>query len=345
MGLGTDSFEDAMRAAKPQKWNTKFIEDWKTAAPRLSKILDAEGNFKSMDEASGRIREAANDIWADEVKPIIKNHNAEVVNTDPVYDALKKEADILSQNDPSAGKVLDTMAEDFNPSKLKTVEQLESRLEFYNKKLRASGFYSKPSEEQNALLGTDPQITAWKTGADAIRENLYAHLSNTPDGVNIEKLKNEYGAMSNVAKSVKGQVNVAGRQVPISLKQAIGLAAGIAHGGPTGVAAAALPIIDKLYNDPTALLNRAISKSAGPGIVRQVATAAGKVAKTAIKTGAAQVGGPKQPEEQTNPDGTPIAEAGQEQPWVRMAMSNGQHVEIHPEDVEEAKNRGLKEVA
>jgi len=312
VGLGTTSFEDAMRAAKPSKWNTKFIQDWQTAAPRLSKILDAEGKFSNMDEAAGRIREAANDIWSQEVQPIIKNHATEAVNTDPVYDAVRaKITPSMQKFNPEGAKVIDKIANEYNPSKVLSVQELESDLEHLNSELKATGFYSKPSEEQAAMLKVNPQIAAWDAAAGGIREQLYSHLS--AQGENIEELKNAYGAMSNVAKSVKGQVNVAGRQVPISLKQAIGLAAGISHGGATGAIAALMPIVDKLYNDPTALLNRAIGKSAGPGLAEQAAPVAG----AAIKTATAQ------------PVGT----------WVRMMM-NGKPVEVHPEDVSEAQKRG-----
>lgn len=316
VGLGTSSFEDAMRAAKPSKWNTKFIQDWQTAAPRLNKILDAEGKFGSMDEAAGRIREAANDIWTQEVQPIVKDHATEAVVTDPIYDAVRAKITPSMQKFNSEGaKVIDKIANEYNPSKILSVQELESDLEHLNSELKATGFYSKPSEEQAAMLKVNPQIAAWDAAAGGIREQLYKHLSGHDE--NIEELKNAYGAMSNVAKSVKGQVNVAGRQVPISLKQAIGLAAGIAHGGPTGIAAAALPIIDKLYNDPTALLNRAITKSAGPGLASEAAPVAG----AAVKTATAQ----------------PVGQ------WVKMII-NGKPVEVHPEDASEAEKRGAKRV-
>lgn len=330
-GLGTTSFEDAMRSAKPSKWNTQFVKDWETAAPRLQKVLENGGDFKDFNDASGRIREAANDIWTDEVKPIITNHSAEVVNTDPIYDAIRNKATKSMQKfNPDGAKALDTLASNYDPSKILTVADLESDLEHLNAEMKGSGFYSKPSEEQAAMLKTDPQIAGWDAAANSLREQLYKHL--TKQGENIEELKDAYGAMSNIAKTVKGQVNVAGRQAPMSLKTIIGLTAGIAHGGPTGIAAAAIPIFDKLYNEPTALLNRAISKSAGPGVVRQAAQAVRDVAKTATKAAGGAIANTPASGPDTNS-------------WVRVQASNGKAYFVHPEDLDEAKKRdpGLKE--
>ena len=343
IGIGGSSFEDAMRAAKPGKWNQQFITDWQTAAPRLAKLLDSEGKFNNLDEAAGRIREAADDIWTQEVQPIIKKYEADAVNTDPIYDGIRNRiTPSLQKFNPDSAKVIDDIANHYNPSKVLSVGELEADLEHLNSEIKATGFYSKPTEEQAAMLKTNPQITAWDAAAKGIREQLYSHLSKTPRmETDIEELKDSYGAMSNVAKTVKGQVNVLGRQVPVSMKQAIGLAAGIAHGGPTGAIAAALPILDKLYNDPTTLLNRAISKAGAPGVIRQVGAVAAPIVKSAVKEGASKVG------MQHHQAGEPIAEAAPEQsPWTRMALPNNQgHVEVHPEDVSEATKRGLTVVS
>jgi hypothetical protein len=80
----------------------------------------------------------------------------------------------------------------------------------------------------------------------------------------MRNLKKTYGAMRDVEDKIRGQVNVSGRQSPMSLKEMIGLTAGIVHGGPMGWAAALLPIVDKAYNSPTSLLNRAVSAAKPP---------------------------------------------------------------------------------
>jgi len=106
----------------------------------------------------------------------------------------------------------------------------------------------------------------------------------------MQELKKTYGAMRNVENEIRGQSLVAGRQAPMSLKQIIGLTAGVAHGGPLGWAAAAVPFLDKVYNSPESLLNRAVEKSTPPSATKQaVQAAAGAVGKTA-KAGAAVAG-------------------------------------------------------
>lgn len=292
VGLGTESVEDAMRAAQPGKKNQKFIEDWATAQPRLVKELEEGGKFKDMGEAADRIGDVRRKIWSDEVMPAIDRHAGEVFDTTPVANKVRAlaEAPGLKKNFPEDAKYLKDFADKYTSgtplfSGEKTVEEAEKEIELYNSKLANEGYWKKTPKERAVMEKADPKIAAWRTASDEIRNGLYKHLENAPgeNGLNIKALKNEYGAIGNVENEVRGQVNVAGRQRPVSLKQVIGGAAGLAHGGWGGAAAIALPIIDKLYNAPEELLNRAISKSAPAGpikqVVQKVAGKAGDVAK------------------------------------------------------------------
>jgi hypothetical protein len=66
--------------------------------------------------------------------------------------------------------------------------------------------------------------------------------------------------------------------------------AGISHGGPLGIVAAAIPYLDRAYNSPESLLNRAVEKSAPPSATKQaVQAAAGALGRTA-KVSAAVAG-------------------------------------------------------
>lgn len=328
MGLATSAEEDIARAAQPGKRNTNFIADWQKAAPRLVKEIEEGGKFTDMDDAANRIRDVRQGIWNDEVKPAIEKHAKEVVDTTPVANAVRElsEKTALKKNFPEDAKKLADFANKYTSGSPlfdgdRSVADLEEEIELYNGKLTDKGFWKKSASEKAAMIKANPEIAAWKTASDAMRDTLYDHLENVSGVKGMKDLKQTYGAVANVENEIRGQVNVASRQRPLSMKQIIGLTAGIVHGGPAGWAAAALPVIDKLYNSPEALLNRAVSKSAPAGPVKQVV----QKATNAVTKNAANIGGF-------------TGEQG-----VLMLGPNGP-VMMHPEDVDKAKQMGYKPV-
>lgn len=295
VGLGTESVEDALRAAQPGKRNMKFIEDWATAQPRLVQELEEGGKFKDMGEAADRIGDVRRKIWTDEVMPAIERHADETFDTTKVAQAVREKiTGTLQKRFPEDAKFLQEFADKYTSgsplfSGENTVADAEKEIELYNSKLDSEGYWKKTPKERAAMEKANPKIAAWRTASDQIRSSLYEHLESAGE-TNIKALKNEYGAIGNVENEVRGQVNVAGRQRPISLKQVIGMTAGLAHGGPLGALAAALPIVDKLYNAPEELLNRAISKSAPAGPVKQAVQTAASATGAAAKKAAPVVG-------------------------------------------------------
>ena len=255
------------------------------------KELEEGGKFKDIGEAADRISDVRRKIWTDEVMPAIDRHANEIFDTTAVANKVRKLADApaLQKNFPEDAKFLQQFADKYTSgsplfSGDKTVAEAEKEIELYNSKLANEGYWKKTPKERVVMEKADPKIAAWRAASDEIRDGLYKHLDKAGEP-GVAALKDEYGAIGNVENEIRGQVNVAGRQRPISLKQIIGMTAGLAHGGPLGALAAALPIVDKLYNAPEELLNRAVAKSvpAGPvkQVVQQVAPTVGKAAKAA----------------------------------------------------------------
>jgi len=155
------------------------------------------------------------------------------------------------------------------------VGEAEADLEHMNAELDTMGYWKKSPAERAAAEKADPAVASRVAATDAIRNALYNHLDAAGEA-GIKDLKREYGAIANVEKEIRGQAPVAGRARPLSLKQIIALASG--H--PVGIGAA---FLDKIYNSPESLLNRAVSKvePAGPvkAAAQNVAEGAGIVAK------------------------------------------------------------------
>ncbi len=300
MGVGTSSLEDAMRAAQPSKRNIRFIEDWSIARPRLVQELEEGGKFKTMDDAANRIGEVRRDLWNKEVTPIVQKHaNEELFPSsalpappgapparNPIAEAIRANLPKSAAEQRVAGqyaKAVEAFAKKFeNPM---SVGEAEKLLERFNAELDDLGYWKKTSPERASAIKANAKIANRVAATNALRDALYDHLESAGEP-EIKNVKREYGALANIEKEVRGQVTVAGRQRPLSLKQVIGLVSGIAHGGIGGAIAASIPLLDKLYNEPAALLTRAVEKSATPGSVeaalKDIVSGAGATTKQAL---------------------------------------------------------------
>lgn len=291
VGLATTAEQDITRAAQPAKRNQRFLKDWSIAKNRIAKEVEAEGKFESLGDAADRLRDVRQSLWRDEVQPKVYAHaNEELFPSsalpvragtpparNPVAEAIRDripKSQTVSQHTKAFNKAMEAKAAMFDgPMKVAEAEQL---LEQMNAELDVKGYWKKTPSEKEAAQKADPYIASRVAGGDALREQLYNHLEKA--GEPIKDLKREYGAIANVEKEISGQSMVVDRQRPVSLKTLIA----VASGHPVGIAAA---IADKIYNDPAAILNRAVSKAtpdtALGSAVKATVSGAGAVAKKA----------------------------------------------------------------
>jgi len=163
-------------------------------------------------------------------------------------------------------------------------------LEHMNAELTDLGYWKKTPSERAAAEKANPAIASRAAAVSSLRDELYDRLDALGEK-GMKDLKKQYGAVANVEKEIRGQINTSGRQRPISLKQIIGITAGIAHGGPLGAAPAAVPVLDKLYNDPVSLLNRAVTKAAPEGAIKATAKKSVRAAGAVAEKAAPALGG------------------------------------------------------
>jgi len=330
MGIGTTAEQDLVRAAQPAKRNYNFISNWNIAKDRIAKEVDGNGTFESFGDAADRLREVRQELWQNEVKPIIDKHANEQVfpnmtakdpvnitmadgvahaapgqaATNPIADAIRAKAQTIPSNlAGQTAKSIEKYAAKFD--RPMTVGQMEHEMEFINGELAAKDFWTKNAKQRANLAKTDPFYASRVTALDNMRDTLYHRIADLGDP-DIQALKKEYGAVSAVEDELRGRANVDLRQRPISLKQMMAFV----YGHPLGIAAA---IADKIYNDPTALLNRAVGKvdpSMASMVARESAGAAGSAVKTAIPAAGAGVGN-----------------------WIRIEGGDGKSREVHPDDL------------
>jgi hypothetical protein len=330
MGVGTSAEQDAMRAAQPGKRNYRFIEDWGLAKDRLVDELEQGGKFKDFQDAADRIGDVRQKLWNSEVKPAVDKHAAEELfpanvvggpvasvggGDNPVSRSIRSRVTPAMQKvNKQSATAIEKFAQKFDgPMNIGDAEQT---LEHMNAELTDMGYWKKTPPERAAAEKANPAIASRVAATQALRDSLYDRL-DTLGEKGIQDLKREYGAIANIEKEIRGQVNVQGRQRPISLKQIIGLTAGISHGGALGAAATVAPLLDKLYNDPVELLNRGVSKSAPDSAVTS--------AVKDVARGTAIVGKKAAP-----------ALTGQ---LVRFMASDGSIHDIPSENLDEAKKR------
>jgi hypothetical protein len=289
VGIGTSGEQDALRGFRPGKRNTRFLDDFQTAAPHLQAdpaFRDAT-NLKDQVDAISDVRQ---NWWKQQVQPWVDKHAAVPLSGIDIRNNIEaKIPESMKKFNPDQAADIQRFANDFMPGQVfaLNIGDAERDLEYFNAKLAATGYWNKMTAERAAMLKTNPEAIKASAAADAIRDELYNRLSMVEPGVDMAKLKQTYGALRNVGDELQGRVNVEGRQAPTSLKELVGLIAGVATGGLKGAAAAAIPAIDREANTATRLVGRATRKAAtgqeGPIVntIKKTVGAAGEVAPAA----------------------------------------------------------------
>jgi hypothetical protein len=302
LGLGTAAEEDITRAAQPGKRNDRFISDWALAKDRLAQELGEGGKYKDFQDAADRIMDVRQKLWDDEIKPAIDKHASEemfpavamtpqpgMVQYNPVSQAIRDRITPAMQRvSRQSAKAIEKFAQKFDGPM--SIGDAEQTLEHMNAELTDLGYWKKTPSERAAAEKANPAIASRAAAVSSLRDELYNRLDALGEK-GMKDLKKQYGAVANVEKEIRGQINTSGRQRPISLKQIIGITAGIAHGGPLGAAAAAVPVLDKLYNDPVSLLNRAVTKAAPEGAIKATAKKSVRAAGAVAEKAAPALGG------------------------------------------------------
>lgn len=285
VGIGTDALSDAAKGAKPGKRNYRFAQDFMRAAPYLDRenALDPNASVKDWADSAQSARE---NLYSDQIQPLVDRHATEPLGGLNIADSIRKQIpDAMKKFKPEEAKKMEELANQFLPGQKfsLTVQEAEDALQHFNADLSSTGFWSKTPAEREALRKTDGHIAGLKAAADGIRDELYGKLEELEPGSNVADLKKDYGALRNVENELRGQVNVQGRQSPVSLKEAVGIIAGIGHGGLAGLAMAGVPIADRAINAPEVTFSRGVRKAVhGEPFVDKAARLTGKAANAII---------------------------------------------------------------
>lgn len=304
VGIGTTAEQDAMRGFKPGKRNMRFLDDFNTAAP----ILQADPAFRDAANVKDQV-DAINDVrrnwWQTQVQPIIDKHKGIPLNGDNIATSIRNAIpEAMKEYSPDEAKIMEDKANQWiaggqlgstamaKPSRNTFIGKAEDALEHYNALVTKSGYWSKMPAERAALLKTDGELAGNLATANAIRDELYHRLEILEPGANMTQLKKTYGALRNVGDELQGRVNVEGRQAPTSLKELVGLVAGVATGGAHGLAAMAIPAIDREANTAQRLVSRATRKAAtgGEGPVSRAVTGIARTAGAVAPAAGAAIG-------------------------------------------------------
>jgi len=273
----------------------RFAEDFQKAAP----LMDAEHQIspnKTLEDWADSADAARQKLWSTKIQPLVDRHSHVPLSGIAIHDSIEKQiTPAMEKFSPAEAAKMHTIAKDFMAGQhlVLNVGDAEAAIEHLNAQLSSTGYWSKMPSERAALLKTNGEIGGYKAAADAIRDELYNRLSVLEPQSDMRELKSQYGALRNVGNEIRGQVNVQGRQSPVSLKEAIGGIIGLAHGGPVGFGIAALPVVDRAVNSPEKMIGRAVQKAARPGeegIISKAVQGTGKAAAAVLPAAGAVSG-------------------------------------------------------
>lgn len=315
VGIGTTAEQDAMRGFKPAKRNDRFLNDFNTAAPHLQ----ADPAFRDATNIRDQV-EAINDVrknwWNKTVQPLVDKHAGVPLDGDVIANNIRGDIpEAMKKYSPDQAKIMEQKANEWVasgqlgskaqalPSHNTFVGDAEEALEHFNAKVSRTGYWSKTASERAALLKTDGDLAGDVATANAIRDELYSKLAQLEPGTDMAQMKKTYGALRNVGDELQGRINVEGRQAPTSLKELVGLVAGVATGGLHGAAAAAIPAIDREANTTRRLVSRATQKAATgeEGPISKAITGTARVAGNIAPAVGAAIGENEEAPQETNP--------------------------------------------
>lgn len=264
-GISPGIEDSLMRAIKPAKNNTGFVDALKTSLPDLQETAQISGKkIQNIDDLEQAITETKKRVWANYADLLGPNANA-TVDGNKIADAMVSSLDkrFIAQNPEKVKGIIakaDTYRHDI------TLNDAEEALQSVNNDLHA--YYAKNKVAQN-VAAQDPEFAYVVNEGEALRKQLYAKLDELT-GEQSAELKKRYGALSNLQKEVTPRKNVIARQNPLTLAEQVGYAraggnvlknlADFKFGSAVGSAIEfAVPKGIKKLNDPNFLIEKAFS--------------------------------------------------------------------------------------
>jgi hypothetical protein len=282
LGIGTSAVKDAQEALRPSKSNRDFAIKFERAAPYLDE-MNQTAPPATMEDWAKNADAARENLYQKKIEPLIAQHENYPLSSANIASRINAAVDpVMASQDPKeAALIHDQAVKMLNTTEPIKMGDAEKILQYYNKKVAATGYWSKPPAERVALMETDGNVAGLVATADAIRDEFYGTLKQIHPDADIRSLKADYGALAETGNTIRGRINVDARQSRVSLKEMLGLLTGAHLGGPMGIAAGAIPFVDRAVNSPSRMLGRAVAKAARPGETSAIAKGATKLAKGA----------------------------------------------------------------
>jgi len=219
------------RGIKPGKFNKNFNDDAAIALPIIKK---AGVEVNNIDDFVTATAQAKTNVW-DNIQNLITKAQAKTEYINEVGDMTKAipKKNYIGGNEiakkmreaiPAASKKLspeiadavETSAAKYKNARV-TVAEAEDRLQRLNADLTS---YFKSSYRSGYVKGMKEEVASMLSERKILRQSLYDKIQALT-GTDIAPLKKQYGALMNIQDEALGRVNVAGRQNPISLQEAI----------------------------------------------------------------------------------------------------------------------------
>lgn len=218
------------KAIKPAVNNTNFTQALSTALPHIAETAEQTGKpITNLDSLQSAITSTKQRIWQNYQQLLGPNANT-TIDGNKIADAMVSSIDkrFATQNPSAVQKIINT-ANTYR--RAIPLNEAEDFLQSANNELHS--YYAKNKVGQQVAKG-DPIIGHVVNEADALREALYSRLSDLT-GQDASKIKQTYGALSNIQEAVAKRANVTARQNPDSLAEQISFAQGLGNIGKSAL--------------------------------------------------------------------------------------------------------------
>ena len=124
-----------MKAGRPSVTEAaRFMKAWDDAAPIVKDIPN--NAIKTVGDFEDALHDKANQVWQNDVQPLIDKHKAELVDGNPIRDNIRNAiTGPMTKYDQEGASAINQKADEFHNKKV-SVGELNDDLQYLNAKLK-----------------------------------------------------------------------------------------------------------------------------------------------------------------------------------------------------------------
>lgn len=216
--IGLSGTQMLKQGVSPRARATGWDAAVRTAQDDLKRYHD-ESPITTPEQFVEALPEIKDQIWKEEIEPILVEQGARPVVMKPVASAVRQAiTPEMMEFDEGNAAELQKLADKLEATR--DVTGANRLLKYVNGKLES--YFSKYPTARRANLMNNPETAGWEAARRALRNQFLTTLEDA-GATGVRGARQRYGALETIENEAQRRPNVAGRRKPMSLPRILGL--------------------------------------------------------------------------------------------------------------------------